>query len=302
VPFFLPIKDLLLCIEFDTVAKKRIVFVKQRHERGQVMVEQNQLVQVLLRGHMDNQACNNVLWYRPYNAPGGIALSSIVRQVKAIWLSHVMPRLSDEYHLIEVEGKSLGGIRHVYFPPGPFPGDTIKTARKIWSETHSETGDDVGGYGASEALPSFCAYSVEKNLGSPQFIDPETGIAGIGVGGQKSKAGGMRIPGIVEASTVIGQPNTLTDVSRTAMQAAVDALADLTINLFLFGGVDDGKRLTMAVVSETVDGGRRVNKNAAPANQLLWTPDWVCFNVNSANVNNYVTSQVSRRRHQKRFQ
>jgi len=152
------------------------------------MLTTNQLVQCTIKAHLDNQAINNVLWYRPIST-GGMALESLVKQLAAIWQSHVMPRLSHYYHLYEIEGRALSGITNTY---SKTVTNTLTGARMLWSETYSWSGDVVGGFSTSPPAPTFAAYSIEKNTGTSLIVEPTTGVTSGAGGGGKDGGGGRR--------------------------------------------------------------------------------------------------------------
>jgi hypothetical protein len=262
-------------------------------------VSSGQLVSVRINGSEDGQYANvPSLWFKNKSA-GNKELRDLALSVKW-WIKYNMaPRLASAWELRSIDCWKLGGLQAIRTVAGGVT--TYKSTRTVWAEKWREPGEGIVGSITTRPMPTFVAYGVGYQISNPRIIEYTTGGVGADVPTILPRGGGYRFPGVPEAATVddATDPNRLTAFYQSQLQAAVASLMD--IGAAFTNDVPGTGDWGLMNVSQYSLGEERLLK-VDPTNQASWNPGWVASEVSSATLGDYVTSQVSRKRRQGRFQ
>ncbi len=101
-----------------------------------VTAEAGELWQVLIQGKIENQECENVIWFRSAGADSDVALH-LLTEIMECFATTLLPVLASSYEFERVIGRRMT----------PTVGNDI--------EVHLDAGDTVTGQAAGDGEPSF---------------------------------------------------------------------------------------------------------------------------------------------------
>lgn len=262
---------------------------------------QNQLMQVRIVGHSDQQSVQTPLWYLSTSA-AGISLLTVCSVIAWAVKTKLLPHLSNTYHCIGVYGAILGGLQTRL--KGPDGAREFKTVRKLWTEKRFVEVDEAGGL-TGPPMPSYVAATAEKTVFGTWTLNPATGVV-TDTPTVRGKGGSMRIGGLLESDTLDTEPNLLKKPVMNNLNTFLSFIDGFTVAGAVEGvdAADVGKSVQLYILHEFDGGDYKLNKGTPPSeNPADWVPAFTASQVpaNSMKVAREVGSQVSRKRARNRY-